>query len=110
MGAEDMSTPDRGQREYDVLMVARSEIMEAAARLGLSQFRAFALADSVEERLRRDLGGGWWYVPAVDLSEHRRQRNAAICEESAAGENDCTLARRYQLHPDTIRKIRAAGR
>ena len=98
------------EKDYDVLVVARGEIRQAAARLGVAPLQASALADSVEERLRRDLGGGWWYVPAVDLTDQRKRRNAAICAEAAAGADDMTLARRYRLHPDTVRKIRNGQR
>ena len=92
---------------YEVLSIIHSEIREAAKRLGIDRADIPAqIAQCVEERLRREVGGALRYIPTANTAEFRAARNLAICRDAEAGLDDDTLSRQYDLHPAYIRRIR----
>ena len=85
----------------DLLNVMREEIVDSARRLGLGVVHGYDIARAVEERLRRELGPGHWYVPGEDKDRRDRRIRAA----ASNGADIRTLCNTFGLSPRSVRRI-----
>lgn len=95
-----------GSKGNGVLDVIHSEVRASARRLGLDGAAASAVAMSVEERLRSELGGRNSYVPAPCGDARQRRALADI----RAGLGCADVCRRHGISRATFYRLRAAVR
>lgn len=84
----------------DLLNTLKQEVIQAGLRRGVSLKAMTDIANSVDERIRRDFGGSKPYVSATD----KAKRNSTIMNDFN-GRNHHEVCRKHKISRRTLNRI-----
>lgn len=85
----------------ELFELIEEEAVDAARRIGAGVVAGYDIARSIQERLRRDLGPGSYYIPGEDKVRRDRRIRQAV----ANGTDLDTVCRAFGLSRWTVRRI-----